>query len=139
MTSLRDESGFTLLEVVLAVALLAFAASIVFPIFGQAPGRINAIKERQQAGLIAQSSLVELMERGGWSDLPQSDVAAVWQNVSEDGKWQWRAYEVVVEGEDVSSSSAPGRRLHILLQVKPQSRTTALAEVEEIFWVLDGI
>lgn len=127
-----SDDGFTLLEVVLAVALLAFAAAIVFPIFGQAPHRILAISERQQAQQLGNSLFDELVAVGNWQAMPNSAAAAEWIAIA-GTEWEWRAFEV--PNQDSSAFIIPGRPLHIAIDIKRSGAEGALHSLEEVVWI----
>jgi len=79
MTKTSEDCGFTLLEVVVAIAILAIAFGSLFPIFGSGLGRIKSSDERFFAVALAESKLRELLVIKNWNDLPQSGEEADWQ------------------------------------------------------------
>jgi general secretion pathway protein I len=53
----RSSEGFTLLEALLAVALLAAAGTIIFSILGEGVGRTNSAAQHRRAVMLAESLL----------------------------------------------------------------------------------
>jgi len=60
---MKAASGFTLVETVVALAILALVAGVVYESFGWSLRRTAAVEKREVAWLIAQSLLADI--RGG--------------------------------------------------------------------------
>jgi general secretion pathway protein I len=76
------ETGFTLIEVVVAFVLLALVLSTAFEIFSSGLARAGLLEERSRALAIAQS---QLAAAGVEEALKESD----FRGESEDHKYQW--------------------------------------------------
>jgi general secretion pathway protein I len=59
----RSSSGFTLIETVVALAILALALGVVYESFGWSLRRTSAVEKREAAWLTAQSVLAEIRGR----------------------------------------------------------------------------
>lgn len=88
----EKDDGFTLLEVVVAVAILAIALGALFPIFGAGLGRVKYSNQRADAVALAETKLLEVLAIGRWDELPKS---------GEDGVFQWAISRIPVFPEGV--------------------------------------
>jgi len=79
----RSQSGFTLLEVVVAFVVLALVLTVVFEVFSTWLARTAALSERSQALAIAQSRLAAV----GLEEAVKEGESA---GQSEDRRFQWR-------------------------------------------------
>jgi general secretion pathway protein I len=92
--SRRGESGFTLIEVVVAFVLLALVMSTAFEIFSAGLARAGELEERSRALVIAQSRMAVV---GVEETLKEGDASGE----SEDRKYQWTvSVRRSTEGED---------------------------------------
>ncbi|NVJ70801.1 MAG: prepilin-type N-terminal cleavage/methylation domain-containing protein [Alphaproteobacteria bacterium] len=103
MTKVFEDKGFTLLEVLIALAILTLAYGALYPIFGGSPIRIKETINRDYALAIAQARMQDVLARKRWNDLPES---------GEDMGWAWK-----VEGENYAHSSDSERAPGFLYQV----------------------
>lgn len=62
----RGHSGFTLIEVVVALSVLALALGVLYESFGWALRRTSVLSHREAALLTAQSLLAEIRGRDVW-------------------------------------------------------------------------
>jgi general secretion pathway protein I len=90
----RAQSGFTLIEVVVAFVMLALVLSVSFEIFSTGMARASDLEDRSQALVIAQS---KLDSAGAEEALAEGDVSGE----SDDRRFQWtlsvRRYEEAPE------------------------------------------
>ena len=91
MSELVKDEGFTLLEVVTAVAILSMGLAVLYPIFGASPGRLQAAEKRGLAVEVLHSEMENLLLLEDWSSLPKQ---------GEFDGWNW-----VIEGEVYSHVS----------------------------------
>jgi general secretion pathway protein I len=78
----RAQSGFTLIEVVVAFVMLALVLSVSFEIFSTGMARASDLEDRAQALVIAQS---KLDSAGAEEALREGDVSGD----SDDRRFQW--------------------------------------------------
>lgn len=78
MTIQRGNEGFTLLETIVALAILAMALGALYPIFSIGPIRASSIETRTNGSSVALSKLEEVLLTGDWDSLPLSGVEAGW-------------------------------------------------------------
>ncbi len=72
MSLLVREDGFTLLEMVIAVAILAMGLGALYPIFAASPHRLKVADERAFAAAVLQSKIDEQLLMEDWQNLPKS-------------------------------------------------------------------
>ena len=130
----RDD-GFTLLEVVISVALLAMALGAIFPMFMDAPHRIGVAQQKRIAVAAASSILEERALMRDWINIPSSEGAAIWQRLN--GGVEWCVFEVLGE-DDVQDTGIPGRALHLRLRMRTEEEHRLLLEYDKIIWVVDS-
>lgn len=80
MNSLAQDDGFSLLEVMISVAIFALAAGALFPLFGVTPGRVAQAYDRAEALAVAEAKLEELAMAFPNSSTPAEGTS---------GKWRW--------------------------------------------------
>lgn len=80
MKGLAQDEGFSLLEVLISVAIFALAAGALFPLFGATPGRVAQAHDRAEALAVAEAKLEELAMAFPNSSLPEEGIS---------GKWRW--------------------------------------------------
>jgi general secretion pathway protein I len=83
MKRARSQSGFTLLEVVVAFVVLSLVLTVVFEIFSTWLSRTSSLSEQSQALAIAQSRLAAV----GLEEAVKEGEAA---GESEDRRFRWR-------------------------------------------------
>jgi general secretion pathway protein I len=83
MKGARSQSGFTLLEVVVAFVVLSLVLTVVFEVFSTWLSRTASLSERSQALAIAQSRLAGV----GFEDAVKEGEAG---GESEDRRFRWR-------------------------------------------------
>lgn len=91
----RNDSGFTLLEVVVSVAILAMALGVLFPIFGASPGRLDVAHQRALAAADLAAKIEEQILLEDWQALPRQ---------GEFGAWRW-SLEGLVESHTSDSDT----------------------------------
>jgi general secretion pathway protein I len=94
----RGESGFTLIEVVVAFVLLALVLSVSFEIFSTGMARASDLDDRARALVVAQSRLAAT----GAEEALKEGVAS---GESDDPRFQWTT---TVRRADDASMSADG-------------------------------
>lgn len=97
MTKKNAEDGFTLLEVVVAVAITASALAVLYPIFAASPGRLQVTEDRILAAQFLSSELDLVLTTQVWQDLPKE---------GEFRSWSWSiAGETYVHSSDGDTAS----------------------------------
>lgn len=91
---MRRNDGFTLVEVVVALAVLALSLGTVLPLFSHGLGAMERAQERARAALAAQSLLARV---GG--DIPLAP--GEYQGLDEEGRWH---LAITPLGEDADPS-----------------------------------
>ena len=119
----RRQTGFTLIEVVVAFAIFAMTIGALYESFTGALRREAQAQEREQALLVAQSVLEQLRVRPGpWSTEDSGTVS---------GGWRWRAQ--VAPFDKTQNEHSPWRAFAVTLNVARQgsdTRETTLRSVE---------
>lgn len=77
----RRAAGFSLLEVVVALALLALALGALYPVFASAARRATLVAEHDRAVMLADSKLAEI---DGAALRPGTDAGTI------EGRYRWR-------------------------------------------------
>lgn len=72
MRNMGCDKGFTLLEVVIAVAILAVALGAIYPIYASTPGRLSRAESRALAANILETEIHDLILREDWASLPRA-------------------------------------------------------------------
>jgi prepilin-type N-terminal cleavage/methylation domain-containing protein len=97
MSRISSEEGFTLLEVIVAVAIMAAAMGVLYPIFAATPGRVRASQERNLAVSELQSQMEKVLVTKNWQDLPSEGTF---------NGWEWRLTgDVFVHASDEPTSA----------------------------------
>lgn len=110
---LRSQRGFTLVEVLVALAVLAIALTAVLRTMGQAIDSTTTLRERNTALWVAQNRLVEHLMRRDW---PSADTKDGDTEIGGE-KWFWR--------EQVSTTPEPRiRRIEITVRRTADSKNT---------------
>jgi general secretion pathway protein I len=103
--------GFTLIEVLVALAVLAIALAAVMRAMGQAVDTTVSLREHEIALWVAQNRLAEHQMRQDWPDADTVDGEAEMGGE----KWYWR--------EQVSTTPEPNmRRVEIAVRRTPDSK-----------------
>jgi general secretion pathway protein I len=79
------QSGFTLLEVLVALAVLAVALSAIITAAGQSAGNLSYLRDRTLAGWVAENTLNELLLAQAWPELNNLQGTAVMAG----REWLW--------------------------------------------------
>ncbi|HEY7641628.1 MAG TPA: type II secretion system protein [Steroidobacteraceae bacterium] len=113
----RLHSGFTLVESVVALAILALSLSVVYESFGWSLRRTAGVEKREAAWLTAQSLLAsvrgclvlsESSDRGEAADGLQWETHIVPADAAIDPQSAVKPFEVTI---DVSWGARPGQRI----------------------------
>ena len=94
MNKSRTTRGFTLIEVLIAVAILAVAMSVFLSGASQYADNAHYMKQRSIANLVAHNRLVEMQQIEPWPDEGRQEGPA------ENGGQQWRWRSEVSESPD---------------------------------------
>lgn len=84
---MRAERGFTLIEVMVALAIVAFSLTAVAASMNQMIESANAMRDRTYASWIAQNKLTEMRLAGTVPDVSTTSGELDFGN----GRWEWRA------------------------------------------------
>ena len=125
MPDLRSDVGFSLLEVLVAVAILSLAFAALFPIFGSAPKVLSDANEASFAVELAQAHLEEAALMGACSD-----VAAK----GEQDDWGWEVTAEAYEGEDVTGLSSYPCQINSYVW-KTERPERVLSTLSRVVWV----
>lgn len=117
MTAPRSQSGFTLLESLIALAILAIALAAVLRATSAGTNHVDALRERLMADWVAQNRLALHAGRGDWlpvgtqqGENAQAGINFIWyEKISSTPNPAFRRIEV-----DVASSAAPQQMLRHL-------------------------
>ncbi|MCJ9430038.1 type II secretion system protein [Kordiimonas marina] len=118
------EAGFTLLEVVIATAIMALAFGTLYPIFASIPSHLARSQDREAIVAYGESVMQQQILLHNWSALPASGT---------EGEWQWEASEVPLTG--LPKESIPGRPLHLRVTVTDTKHKNASVSLDQILWV----
>jgi general secretion pathway protein I len=117
----KGAAGFTLIEIVVAVAVLAFALGALITGMGRYAGNAATLREKTVALWVAHNRLTEIGLEAAWPDLGASD------GVVEMAGLEWRWDVAVVETPDPRV-----RRVDITVQPKgAQGASTELSSFVE--------
>jgi general secretion pathway protein I len=117
----KRAAGFTLIEIVVAVAVLAFALGALITGMGRYAGNAATLREKTVALWVAHNRLTEIGLEAAWPDLGASD------GVVEMAGLEWRWDVAVVETPDPRV-----RRVDITVQPKgAQGASTELSSFVE--------
>ena len=83
----RTERGFTLLEVMVALAIVAFSLTAVAASMNQMIGSANTMRDRTYASWIAQNKITEMRLSGNVPEVSTTSGELDYGN----GTWAWRA------------------------------------------------
>lgn len=125
MMMLRQDDGFTLLEVTVAMLILALSLSALLPILGSAPARLVEAKRAAYAFQLASSQLEHYTLREDWEAFPVS---------GELDEWEWElTAQVVDEAQIIDAASYPLNLNARVWRADSPERTVAL--LDRIVWV----
>ena len=83
----RLNRGFTLIEVMVALTIVAFSLTAVAASMSQMIDAANAMRDRTYASWIAQNKLAEMRLAGVFPDVSETSGEVEYANAS----WEWRA------------------------------------------------
>lgn len=127
----QSRPGFTLLEVILALAVLAVALSIVGEANRMAQVTAEKAAAESEATMIAESVLAEL----SIGTMPLSNVTNVsWEEVGRDPAWQ---YSVVVEQTEFTGLYAAQVKVTQLTQGQSTSANSLPIGFAILRWIVD--
>jgi general secretion pathway protein I len=108
----RRQSGFTLIEIVVAFVLLALVLSTAFEIFASGLRRAGELEAQSRAIVIAQSRLAA-------TGLEQPLAEGSAQGASEDGRFHWTVTVTPsAEGQPPADQPQPGPGTYMLFRVE---------------------
>lgn len=84
---LADDRGFSLLEVVVALAIFSATVGVLYPMFGEASLRVDATGKRAYGVAIAVSKMEEQLVLADWQALPKQGVTGDWNWEIEGAKY----------------------------------------------------
>ena len=134
MPHIRDEDGFTLLEVLIASAIMALSMAALFPIFAAIPARVKAIHEQMDAAAISQALMNEQALLRNISHLPASYDGAI--EHAYNSVWTWKMVEKPVDEEEEQDVVIPGRAIHVELLLTHAFSGKDYA-YQQVFWVVE--
>jgi general secretion pathway protein I len=106
------DRGFTLLEVMVALAVLAIGLGAVITAAGQSAGNIRYLRDRTVAGWVAENKLNELLLAQAWPEL--SNIRGTAAMAGREWRWETR----------VSNTPDPDiRRLEVVVSAAEQDGT----------------
>lgn len=114
----RCDAGFSLLEVVVAFAILALALGALYPVFSSAARRATLVAEHDGAVLLADSKLAEI------------DAATLRTEAGTyDGRYRWRRRVEPYVLPDARADPSPLIPYQITLEVRwgPEERARSIA------------
>lgn len=82
---MRSNSGFTLLEVLVAVAVLAIALSAVLKVTSESGGNLSSLRDKTLAHWVAENKLAEMIATGVWPEGEQKGSSELAGR-----EWFWR-------------------------------------------------
>ena len=95
----HKQAGFTLVELLLALAIFAYSASAILNVVGTSSNNLSEIEQITFASWVANDQLIELQNSQVW---PPKNKAKGEQELA-GRKWYWQ--QIVVETEDKSLRS----------------------------------
>ena len=122
MNAIESDKGFTLLEVVLSVAVMAMAFGALYPIFAQAPQRLAATAVREAGVVRAEALMDQQLLFQNWSLLPTT---------GEDENWHWTIEEIPFE----KTGATAGRPLHLRVTLEGGSAFGKPVILDRIVWI----
>lgn len=97
----RTQRGFTLLEVMVALAVLAIALAAVIKGVGANAGNMSYLRDRTLAHWVAMNKIAESQARRDWPDPPESEGAALMG----EHEWHWKILMEKTPNPDVRRMS----------------------------------
>lgn len=109
--------GFTLFEVLVALAIMAVALTALLRASGLAAENSMALRQRMLAGWVAENYLVKLKARGEWPSLGKTS-----GELEEEGqRWRWELEVVETPNPDFRKIKvrilAPGAQYYVLSEL----------------------
>lgn len=127
MKTLTSDSGFSLLEVLVATLILALTFSAVFPIFGSAPQRIEDTRSLAFATSLAATHLEQQILRQAWDEMPVR---------GEQEGWAWEVSgEPYDEAPPADDSDYPFKITVKAWKLEDPDRV--LASLQRVVWVTE--
>ena len=112
----RRASGFTLIEIIVAVAVLAVAMGAIITGMARYAGNAAVLREKTVALWVAHNRLTEIGLQRGWPDLGKSDGEVEMAGI----EWRW----------DVTVLETPDPRVRrVDITVRPKERDAASADL----------
>ena len=119
----RSRGGFTLLEVLIAFAILAVAMTALMQAFSQGLRSLEAAEDYATAAMLARSKMAEV---GPITPIEEGEHTGDLAN-----GWQWRVVVLPYAGEDDASAEASALRLYDV-QVAIERNELPLAELRSL-------
>ena len=121
-----DERGFTLLEVVIAIAILAAAVGALYPVFALVPNRLAGSIQQEQGLAKAEALMSEHLVLKNWGAFPIA---------GEEGDWKWTLTKAPFElPEEDTIPGAP-----VVVEVVVTNKNTARAvRLRRVVWAEDS-
>jgi prepilin-type N-terminal cleavage/methylation domain-containing protein len=120
--NVRSNSGFSLIEMVVALGIFAIVLAVVYESFGLGLRRASVSYEREQAALMAQSLLAELRSK----DLMPSETLSRGSS----GRLSWQ-----IEISDYPlaiSEASPRKPLSVTIRVRPEDKDDGGIELKSV-------
>jgi len=129
MMKLDHDEGFTLLEVVIALAIFSLALGVLYPIFSSTHGRLAEANARAIGVSLVSSVLEEQRLLSDWGNFPKEGSA---------NGWDWSA-SVEAFPHETDSEIAPGSLLKLQVTAAHTKGLWGTPVVfHRIVWVPEG-
>lgn len=129
MNILADEDGFTLLETLVAFAIMVMAFAVFYPIFSNTHTRIDLAKQRGEGLMVAIALMEEELLVRRWVDLPKE---------GETQGWSWRVSSAAFDHAS-NSPTAPGELIEVrVVLTHSDGRVGGPIELNRVVWQQGG-